>query len=71
MLNVETMSAKSMTVKEAANQMGKAQAWVRAGLRMGWLPFGTAGKTSTKWNYYISPERFRKYIDGTLKEEAE
>lgn len=56
------METKSMTIKEAAARMGKCQGFVRAGLRLGCFPFGTAIKTSTKWNYYISPEKFNEYV---------
>lgn len=56
------MGGKSMTIKEAAKRMGKSQPFVRAGLRLGCFPFGTAIKTSTKWNYYISPEKFNEYV---------
>ena len=55
------MNGKNITVKQAAEIMGKSQWFVRAGLQYGILPFGTAIKTSTKWNYYISPELFRQY----------
>jgi uncharacterized protein (DUF488 family) len=56
------METRSMTVKEAASRLGKSQWFVRAGLQYGILPFGTAIKTSTKWNYYISPEKFNEYV---------
>ncbi|MDF3000567.1 MAG: hypothetical protein K0Q48_686 [Bacillota bacterium] len=56
------METKSMTIKDAAKQMGKCQGFVRAGLRYGVLPFGTAVKMSSKWTYYISPEKFKEYV---------
>lgn len=69
---MKTTGKKGMTVKEAAQELGKSQQFVRAGLQFGILPFGVAIKTSNRWNYYISEERFRKFVDGTmpLDEEA-
>jgi hypothetical protein len=63
---MKTTGNKGMTVKEAAQALGKCQQFVRAGLQLGILPFGTALKLSNRWTYYISPERFKKYMDGTL-----
>lgn len=53
---------KSLTIHEAAEIMGKSDQFVRLGLQMGILPFGSAVKLSTKWTYYISPARFYEYV---------
>lgn len=51
-----------MTVKEAAEILGKSQQFIRVGLQKGILPFGSAVKMSTKWCYYISPARLDEFI---------
>lgn len=56
------MDGTSISVKEAAELMGKSQQFVRIGLQRGLLPFGTAVKMSTKWTYYISPKKFIEYV---------
>jgi hypothetical protein len=58
------MSGKSITVKQAAEIMGKDQQFIRIGLQRGILPFGTAIKSkdrNRRYNYYISPELFKQY----------
>jgi seryl-tRNA synthetase len=52
---------KCMSVKEAAELMGKSQQFIRVGLQRGILPFGTAVKMSSMWTYYISPKLFYEY----------
>lgn len=52
---------EKITVKQAADVMGKCQQFVRVGLQRGNLPFGTAVKVSRRWNYYISPKLFYEY----------
>jgi len=53
---------KNITVKKAAEIMGKSQQFVRIGLQRGILPFGTAIKMSSMWTYYISPKQFCDYV---------
>lgn len=53
---------KNITIKEAAEMMGKSQQFIRIGLQKGIFPFGHAVKMSTKWTYYISPHLFYEYI---------
>ena len=60
-----TEAAKNVSIKEAADIMRKSQQFVRVGLQLGKLPFGTAIKTSSKWSYYINPAQFNKYIGDT------
>lgn len=59
---------RSISVKEAAEIMGKSQQFIRIGLQMGILPFGVAVKLSTKWTYYISPLQFYEYVGIKDKE---
>ena len=49
-------------IKDAARIMGKTEQFVRLGLQQGVLPFRTAVKTSSKYSYYISPEKFYDYV---------
>jgi hypothetical protein len=51
-----------ISIKEAAEIMGKSQQFIRVGLQRGLLPFGTAIKMSSKWTYYISPKQFNEYV---------
>lgn len=41
---------------------------MRIGLQRGLLPFGTAVKMSSKWTYYISPQKFYEYVGVNEKE---
>lgn len=52
----------NISVKKAAEIMGKSQQFVRVGLQKGLLPFGTAVKLSSMWTYYISPKKFYEYV---------
>ena len=63
--------AEKITIKKAAEIMGKCQQFVRIGLQRGFLPFGTAFKikNSTHYDYYISPKLFYDYI-GRLGDQA-
>lgn len=58
---------KQISIKQAAEIMGKCQQFVRVGLQRGLLPFGTAVMVATRWNYYISPKLFYEYV-GEPKE---
>lgn len=51
-----------MTIKEAAEILGKSQQFIRVGLQKGILPFGTAVKMSTKYTYYVSPTRLDEFV---------
>jgi len=52
----------NISIKQAAEIMGKCQQFVRVGIQRGALPFGTAVKVKTQWNYYISPKLFYEYV---------
>lgn len=63
-----------ITVSEAAAAMGKTPQTLRIQMQMDakgesavrLIPFGTACKMpgSNRWNYYISPVKFREYVGG-------
>lgn len=56
------VKSEHISVKEAAEIMGTSQQFIRIGLQRGKLPFGTAVKMSTRWTYYIYPEKFQEYV---------
>ncbi|SDL19330.1 hypothetical protein [Natronincola ferrireducens] len=56
---------KNISVKEAAEIMGKSQQFVRVGLQRQLLPIGTAVKLSSKWTYHISPKLLAEYMGIT------
>lgn len=53
-----------VTVKRAAQLMGKSELFVREGIKAGLLPIGTATKLpgSEKWNFHISPAALAEYL---------
>ena len=53
-----------MPVAEAAARMGITPQALRMGLRHGRFPFGTAVKMERRWVYYISRERFDRWMRG-------
>lgn len=59
---MKTTEKQNISIKEAAEIMGKSQQFLRVGLQRGILPFGTAIKMSSKWTYYISPKQFYEYV---------
>ncbi len=65
------MNGKSISVKQAAEIMGKNQQFIRIGLQRNLLPFGTALKTNDRnrrYSYYISPELFKRYTGVDINE---
>lgn len=62
------MCEKKMSIKEAAAELGKNQQFVRIGLQRGILTFGVAQKLpgKDKYDYFISPVQFYKYIGKEL-----
>lgn len=52
-----------VTVKEAATRMGVSEMYVRMGLRLGRLPFGSAVKMSSVWTYDIRRAAFESYME--------
>lgn len=59
-----------MKVQEAAKRLNKSPEFVRMGLQLGRLPFGTAVKTSSKWSYHISEKLLNEYIGKEQNEEV-
>lgn len=56
-----------MTVKEAADLLGRGAETIRAGLRLGVFDFGVAFKTNDKnqhYTYIIYPAKVREYARG-------
>lgn len=56
---------KNISVKQAAELMGKSHQFIRLGLQRKILPFGVAVKMSSMWTYYISPKQFYEYVGGS------
>lgn len=50
-----------MTVQETAMLMNVSPQFVRIGLQKGLFPWGYAVRMSTKWTYYISPQKFKEH----------
>lgn len=48
-----------MTVKEAAAVLGVSEQFIRIGLQTGRLPIGYAVKMSSRWTYYIDPDKLK------------
>lgn len=52
-----------MKIVEVAKILGKSPEYVRVGLQLGRLPFGTAVKVSDKkWSYHVSEKLFKEYM---------
>lgn len=51
-----------MKVQDAAKKLNKSEQFIRIGLQLGRLPFGSAVKTSSKWSYHVSDEAFERYL---------
>jgi len=62
---------KNISIKKAAEEMGKSQEFVRISLQKGSLPFGIAEKLSSKYTYYISPKSFYDFIGRDMPKEYE
>lgn len=68
--STETRWTGNVPISLAAKVMKKDAQYIRQGIIMGFLPFGTAYKKkgSTRYSYYISPYKFYqetgyRYID--------
>ena len=61
---------KKITVKRAAQLLGKSELFVRECMRRGDLPIGTATKLpgSEKWNFSISPKALADYMGCSVSE---
>ncbi len=56
------MKKGNVSIKEAADILGKGEQFVRIALQRNLLPIGTAVKNGKKWNYQISPFLLEKYV---------
>ena len=63
------MSKNRLTVKEAAELMNCTQQFIRVGLQRNFFTFGYASKTSTRWSYYISRQKFEEVTGIKIEEE--
>lgn len=52
-----------MKIVDVARKLGKSPDFVRMGLQLGRLPFGTAVKVSEKrWSYHVSEKLLNDYL---------
>lgn len=59
---------QGISVKQAAQLMGKSEQFVRIGLQRGLLPIGQAIKMSSMWTYYISPKLFEEFTGQKVQD---
>ena len=59
---------QGISVKQAAQSMGKSEQFVRIGLQRGLLPIGKAIKMSSMWTYYISPKLFEEFTGQKVQD---
>ena len=62
---------RNISIKKAAELLNKSEQYIRLGLQQQRLPFGTAVKTSSIWDYHISPKLLKDYIGDYEKEYKE
>ena len=63
------MSKNRLRVKEAAELTNCTQQFIRVGLQRNIFTFGYAIKTSTRWSYYISRQKFEEVTGIKIEEE--
>lgn len=51
---------ETMSVRQAAEEMGKPEQFVLIGLQRGIFPWGYAVKIDKHYSYYINAKRFRE-----------
>lgn len=58
-----------VTIKDASRMLGRSEATIREGLKVGAFEFGTAFKKegNQKWTYVIYPEKFKACVDVERK----
>ncbi|MBC3887240.1 hypothetical protein GH810_02810 [Acetobacterium paludosum] len=61
----------NVTIKEAAEMLGKCEQFVRLGLQQGAFDFGVAvlSKNGKKYSYQISRRKLEKYVGIERSEE--
>jgi hypothetical protein len=52
---------KRLSISETAKLMNVSEQFVRIGLQRGIFPWGYAVKMSSRWTYFISPEKFTEH----------
>lgn len=57
---------RNVPIRVAAKKLGKSEQFIRVGLQNGVFNFGFAVKTSSKYSYHISPNKFEEYIGGQI-----
>ena len=62
--------SKKITVKRAAQLLGKREMFVRECMRRGTLPIGTAEQMpgSSKWTFSISPQALADYLGCSVRD---
>ncbi|WKY44188.1 hypothetical protein Q5O14_16415 [Eubacteriaceae bacterium ES2] len=61
----DVKTEKNVSVKEAAQLLGKSEQFIRIGLQRGILPIGVAIKVNEnnrRYNYHISRKKLNEYI---------
>jgi transcriptional regulator with XRE-family HTH domain len=60
---IPVSALKNISIKDAAEMMGKSEQFVRVALQRGKAPFGFATQMSGKsYHYHISPKKFYEYM---------
>lgn len=52
----------NVPVSTAARKLGKGEQFIRVGLQNGVFDWGYAVKVGKRFNYHISPKKFKEYI---------
>ena len=61
---MEDLDIETITPEQAGKPIHKSAEWVRAGLRQGKFPFGTAVQmNSGQWNYIIIKSKFLNWLE--------
>ena len=50
-----------LSVKKCAELMGASEQFIRRGLQQNIFPWGYAVKMSSRWTYWISPDKFSEH----------
>lgn len=51
---------ETMSVRQAAEMMGKPEQFIRVGLQQGKFPWGYAVRINKHYSYFINARRFRE-----------
>lgn len=58
-----------LTVAEAAKLLNASEQYIRIGIRQQTLKIGTAVRTSSKWTYVITKQKFEEVTGIKIQEE--